>query len=398
MSGSRLAFGFALALVALAPACKHDGATPTKDAPATGTNDAWVAPPPSASAASSTSVSSADASATPDPYAELPPIDEDGASVILADRIAGFSSDDKYLGWQISTCDPCPSEFHFRGPGAAPVDLFYHWDPGADGTLPADVAEKRRKAADGAVDARLKSLAADKVEAGRKLRGPFPYPDLIFHVTTGQTSRAGTVALLFGAHVASEPANLSVHPIRIELGPHEMLGKMSPEERARIAKLPPAERAKAQKDWDDSWGMNPPRLAYANVTKDGRDIGVVAIAGGSMWFETGGSARMSAAAFAAEIYEQTGHRRLDANDAAGAAVWLAKAEAAKPDDPRFSYELATALARQKDPKTKDALDRALAHAGGASNASSATAAMKQRIRGDAAFDGVRNEPWFADLR
>jgi hypothetical protein len=366
-------------------ACNHADGGATKDVRPT---DAWVAPPPSASAsaAASASLSPNDASTATDPYAELPPIDATDSNLGLGARVAGYSSDDKYLGWEISTCDPCPSEFHFRGPGVPAIDLRYHYDPAADGELPADVAEKKRKAVDDAVDARLRALGIAKVPAGRTLRGPFPYPDLVFHVTT-VSSQNGTVALLFGAHVSSEPSDLAVHPIRIDIGPHPMLGSIPKEERARIAKLPPAERAKAQKEWDDQWEMRAPELAYANVTKDGRELGVVAIASGTMWYEAAGSARMETAAFAAQIYEEVGLRHAKAGDPTTAARWLAKAEAAEPTA-RSAYELAAALARAKDPKAKDALERALGR----------DPRLKAKLRTDSDFDGVRSEPWFVDFR
>lgn len=378
----------AVSLLVLA-ACKHDAVPAAAERPTTNASDAWVAPPPSASAAAS-ATATADGGVT-NPYAELPPIETKDSSLLLTDRIAGYSKDDKYLGFEISTCDPCPSEFHFTGPGVPAIDLHYRYDPGADGDLPADVAEKKRKAEDDAVNRKLASLGVTKIPEGRTLRGPFPYPDLVFSTTSGQTSRPGTVALMFGAHVASEPANLAIYPIRIELGPHPMLGAMPAAERARIAKLPADEKAKAQKEWDDQWGMSPPVLAYANVTKDGRELGVVALASGSMWFEAGATARMSVAAFVGQVYNDTGMRRHKAADYSAAAGWFEKAEAAKPDESLFSYNLACAYAQRKDPRAKDALARALQRAG------ADAANVKARARKDGDFEAVRAESWFADL-
>ncbi|CAN5763495.1 hypothetical protein BH09MYX1_BH09MYX1_14880 [soil metagenome] len=374
-------FGLALA------ACKKD--SPAKPYTVMTSVDAWIAPPP-ASAASA--IAAGVDAGPPDPYAELPAID--AGSPMLADRKAGYSKDDKYLGFEISVCDPCPSEFHFTGPGVPAVDVHYHYDPANDGNLAHDAAEKRAKANDDAVDRKLQELGIDAAKDGRVLRGPFPYPDIVFATTAAQgaqSSQKGTVALLFGGHVASEPKSTASYPMRIEVGAHPMYDAMPATERARIAKLPPAERDKAMSDWHAQFGMSPPVLAYVNVTKDGREIGVVAVASGSMWFEAGAVGRMNASAFAAKIYDDTGMRRQKAQDFTGAAIWFEKAESAKPDESLYSYDLACAWAKAKDPRAKDALDRAITRAG------SGAAAMKARAQKDADFDAVRADPWFASL-
>ena len=51
--------------------------------------------------------------------------------------------------------------------------------------------------------------------------------------------------------------------------------------------------------------LHDPVVTFANVTKDGRDIGVVAVATGIMWYETAGVARLPARELAARVYNDT---------------------------------------------------------------------------------------------
>lgn len=380
--------------IAVLAGCKRSPPAPTVLAERSAV-EAGVAAPGSTSTSSTASSSAAPAASSGDPFADVAPPDVDDEVTLpkVVGRKVGFSADDRYLGFEISTCDPCPAEFHFTSPSAPPVDLHYRWDPASDGNLPADVAEAKRKAQDDAVDRTLTSMGIQKLPSARVLRGPFAYPDLRFAWTTGSSSRPGVVALLFGARVAGEPTTGAIYPIRIELGPHPAMNGMPAEEKARIAKLPPAEKAKAMKDWEDQFGMSPPRLAYANVTKDGREIGVVALASGAMWYEAGATARMTTSAFVAQVYNDTGMRKHRAKDFVSAAALFEKAEAASTEDPLFPYNLACAWAEVSDPRAKDALTRALAKAG------PKAPAMKARARDDADFAGLRarREPWFDEL-
>lgn len=250
--------------------------------------DAAARPADASSADAARGASSLDASSpSPGPYGELPEVDP-----MLAQRVAGYSKDDRYLGYAISTCDPCPTELHFVPKAGPELSFSYFYQP----DLPNDVQERRRKAHDADVDRRLTALGVAKVEEGRALRGPFP-ADLRFAVKSTRDDAKGTVTLHFGARASAGPA---VYPMRVVLGPHPMF-EPPKDVRAGMAKLSEAERARATKDWRDQWPMSDPELAYANVTRDGKEIGVVAVARGSMWFEAGAVLRMPVDRFVAEV-------------------------------------------------------------------------------------------------
>ena len=266
-------------------------------------------------------------------YSELAPSEN------LSERVVGFSKDDAYLGFTISTCDPCPDEFHFVSPTQPPLDLAYHYDPANDDGSAA--AEERAKKDDEAVERHLKELGATPAKEGRALRGPFPHPDLTFATMSSRDDATGKVALLFGAHVDGDAA---VYPVRIELGPHPMF-EMPKDERDKLASLPPAECDKALADWHEQFPMGDAQLAYANVTRDGRELGVVAIAGGAMWYEAGAVARVSVASFVARVYDETGARHLAAKDFPRAAELFDEAAAATPGDARIARHAACARAR-----------------------------------------------------
>jgi hypothetical protein len=232
-----------------------------------------------------------------DPYVGLPSLDVGEPLTFMVGRRVGFSADDRYLGFEISTCDPCPAQFHFKGNGVKSIDFAYFYDP----PLPEDERERRQKKHDADVEKKLAELGPAKAEDGRILRGPFPYPDLTFASKTWRDERTGKVTLLFGARVGTRAP---VYPIRIELGPHPMF-KPPKEVVDGFAKLTPAERAEELRQWQDGFKMYDPVLAYANVTKDGKDIGVVAIAGGNMWYEAGDVARMPVRKFVAHVRGET---------------------------------------------------------------------------------------------
>jgi hypothetical protein len=313
-----------------------------------------------------------------DPYAEVPVLDN-GGTLLLPERIVGFSSDDRYLGYEISVCDPCPSEFHFRGPGRPPIDLKYFWDPSLD----EEVAEKRRKAEDAFVEKKLTALGATPAKLGKKLRGPFPYRDLVFAAKDSRDA-SQRVSLLVGAHLPDEEP---VFPMRIELGMHPMRTSVKPTD-PQFSHLPPAERDKQVAEVIAGFDFNEAQLAYINVTKDGREIGAVAEVSGSYWFENGGIARMPTGSFVAQIYNDTGMRKLTKNDNGAAANLFAKAEAADPESPVHAYNLACAAARLRDATRAElALARAIKKRD----------AYRERARHDHDFDGVRSDPWFVAL-
>lgn len=313
-----------------------------------------------------------------DPYAEVPALDA-MTGILLPERIVGFSKDDRYLGYELSTCDPCPSEFHFRAASGPGIDLSYFYDP----TLDEDVAEKRRKRQDAEVDAKLLALGAEKASAGKKLRGLFPYPDLVFAAKDTRDA-AKRVTLLVGAHL---PGKEPVFPMRIELGPHPMRTHVKSTD-AQFAHLPPAEREAAVAEVLEGFDLHEAQLAYINVTKNGREIGAVAEASGTMWFEVGGVARMPTASFVAQVYNDTGMRELAKDENAVAADLFAKAEAARPEAAIHAYNLACATARLHDAaRAAPALERAIAR----------SPSFRDQARRDHDFDGVRGEPWFVAL-
>lgn len=301
------------------------------------------------------------------PYAEMP---EPTAGVLGSDRVVGFSKDDRYLGFEYTTCDACPTEYRFRGPGVPEVHFSEFWGPALD----EEVAAKKRAVAEANVAKQLGLLGPEHADRSRFLRGPFPYPDLVFAAKPTRDPKE-RVGLLVGAHV---PGEEPVFPLRIELGTHPMRGRPIP--------TWPGQKPQSREAFDAEFTMQDPELAYVNVTRDGTELGAVAMASGTMWFETGGVARMSAAAFAAQIYNDTGIRKLAAKENRAAAALFAKAEAAKPDAV-FAYNLACALAREDDASAEAPLARAIAR----------SASYRERARKDADFERVRAAPWFTKL-
>lgn len=301
------------------------------------------------------------------PYAEMPAF---GLGIVSAERVVGFSKDDRYLGYEVAPCDPCMGQFHFRGPGVPPIDFAWFQDPSLD----EEAATRKRAIEDAKVEKQLALLGAEHADKGRVLRGPFPYPELTFAARPTRDANE-RVGLLVGAHV---PGEEPVFPLRIDIGPHPMRGGAIPTE--------PGMKKYTREEWDAQWTMQDPELAYVNVTRSGKELGAVAMAGGAMWFENGGVARMPAAAFAAQVYNDTGMRKLTAKENRAAAALFAKAEAAKPDAV-FAYNLACALAREDDAAAEAPLARAIAK----------SAAYRTRARKDTDFERVRAAPWFTKL-
>lgn len=70
----------------------------------------------------------------PWPLSELPLCDEEYLGT-FGPRVGGFSNDDRYLGYEISTCDPCPSEFTFVSPRAPAISMSYFYAPQLDSSI-----------------------------------------------------------------------------------------------------------------------------------------------------------------------------------------------------------------------------------------------------------------------
>ncbi len=125
------------------------------------------------------------------------------------------------------------------------------------------------------------------------------------------------------------------------------------------------------------------------MTKDGADIGAVAIARGSSWFEAGATSRMSTAAFVGQVYNDTAMRRhLSHEPHEDAADLFAKAEAARPEEPAILVQsrlLARTETRSRSPKLRSA------------ERSRRAARASPRAQKDGDFDAVRSEAWFTKL-
>lgn len=264
-----------------------------------------------------------------DPFGELTTSSHGGETP--PERHVGFSEDDRYLGYEIAPCEGCPTTFTLEAASGPPLHV---------GLGEADGAARLPKGG-----------------GSRVLRGPFPYPDLVFATASALEEAAGTVMLRFGAHLPNEAP---VFPLAIVLGPH-----------------PRGER------------MGEPVLAYANVTKDGSEIGAVAIARGGSSVEFGGAARMKTAQFAAKVYAETGLRHHRRNDLKRAVVLFEKADQAFPENALHTYNLACAYARLGDARAQATLERAVARGGDA---------IAERAAKDPDFERVRGAAWFAKYR
>lgn len=177
-------------------------------------------------------------------------------------RVIGFSADDTYLGYEFSSCDPCPQEYDFVSPNKPPLRFGYLWDP-AHAHEPG--YEARRKKHDDAVDAKVKQLSPDTYDPPFTLRGPFPYPDLAFAYEVERDDAKGIVIVRMGLRVQGEDPVL---PIRLVLGPHPMR-KPRAEDIRTWARLPKDEREKALREYEANFGVSEPDVVYMNVTKDG---------------------------------------------------------------------------------------------------------------------------------
>lgn len=97
--------------------------------------------------------------------------------------------------------------------------------------------------------------------------------------------------------------------------------------------------------------------------------------------------RMRAVSLAALVFNDTGMVHHKKKEWARSAELFTRAVYADPSKELFAYNLACALAEQKDPRAEAALRHAIAVGG---------PAVKQRALADADFAGVKNEAWFVD--
>lgn len=124
------------------------------------------------------------------------------------------------------------------------------------------------------------------------------------------------------------------------------------------------------------------------LSPDGRELGIVGGFFCMEWCDAFEVRRIPTVRFAAMVFNDTGMRHHEKKDFVGSAALFTKAVHADPTFPIAAYNLACALARTNDPKTKDALQFAI-RAGGEG--------VKARAKTDADFAAVRGEAFFKDL-
>lgn len=280
----------------------------------------------------------------------------------------------------ISTCDPCPLSCTFDD-GKHQTVLSYFDSTGMAGlqNLSDDRIEKLRAAHDKKLDDRLARLDLSvprdlPLARGDRapLRGPFGYDDLTFALEPIPDPGDGSVGVAFGARIDGEAPVLSQ---RIVLPPHPMRGQ-APKD---------AQSAEARAEWNAQWTMTPPDL-FVDVSRDGKELGLIAMSSGAMWYEASTTRRLSTAAFAAHVYAETARAARRRGATERAAELFAKAAAAHPSEWTFGYERAEALATLHDPRAEQALDEAVRRGGPSAVA---------RARSAPAF---ATEAWFAKWR
>jgi hypothetical protein len=134
----------------------------------------------------------------------------------------------------------------------------------------------------------------------------------------------------------------------------------------------------------------PPHFAVMNgltLSPDGTELGIVAHFFCGEYCDTFANKRIGLRSLASLVYNDTGHRFHQKGEFSRAADLFQKAVAADPEAKLPAYNLACAWARQKDPRTKDALSHAISRD---SNA-------RTRAKTDKDFDNVRSEAWFSEL-
>lgn len=128
--------------------------------------------------------------------------------------------------------------------------------------------------------------------------------------------------------------------------------------------------------------------AYLNglaLSPDGRDLGFLVFVRNPSHGSSFAAVRMPATAFAARVFNDTGMLHHTKKEWKRAGELFLRAVHADPTQERFAYNLACALAREKDARAEVALQHAVARGGDA---------VRTRARKDADFEAVRAEPWF----
>ena len=287
-----------------------------------------------------TGAPSCDGIALPKSVARLGCPDRTADTSEMASRPTGFSRDGTLIGGCVSSCDPCPLSCVFRAKDRTVRAFSDYYAPVnararviETSALPEAEKERRlealSKSESDAFSKKVAALGLDRGPPGRPLSGPFPYDDLALVAKGEVDPKLGQATLHFGAAVDGEEP---VYPIHIVLPPHPMWnGALSLDQKA-LAKLAPKARAKAVADaraqLRAEFTLREPEVAYADMTKDGAELGVVALVTGPMWYENAESARMPTRAFVAKIYEETAARRAGRGDTEGGAKLRAKAIAA----------------------------------------------------------------------
>jgi tetratricopeptide (TPR) repeat protein len=280
--------------------------------------------------------------------------------------VIGFTKDDTYLGYQVSRCDPCPAEFEFESSTKPRIHLGYRTSNQFNPLIESESAfEVRLKAHNDGVDAKLAALGVERNSDAYTLRGPFPFPDLAFAYRVSLDTVKGTEIVSMGLRVKGEDPVL---PVRLVLGPNIAFNSSSSKDALQLST-----------DID---------AIYANVTKDGSDIGFVANVHGVMWTDFAAMARRKTADLVSQTYNETGLRYHTAGKYEKGVYYFEKAVAVAPKSALVHYNLACGYARAGDSRAEANLKRAILLGG---------AQTKARAKKDEDFTSVRESPWFRAL-
>ncbi len=218
-------------------------------------------------------------------YSELPPLDD-----VIPTQLAGrnfWSTKTARILAMKSRRRSVPARVPLRGAGQVAHRAQLLESIGRASRAPKQEAERRRRNWTPRSTQRLASLGIEHASTGRVLRGPFPDTSLRFAIQASDADKTtGKVTLSFGAHLPGAPAIFPAPPRRRP--PLDV--RVRATERRQLYKG--AARDKALAEFREQFLMDPPVLAYANVTDDGPTLGLIAIANGSLWFEAATVARM----------------------------------------------------------------------------------------------------------
>jgi tetratricopeptide (TPR) repeat protein len=216
-----------------------------------------------------------------------------------------------------------------------------------------------------AIEAKLTNLGVERNPAPYTLRGPFPFPDLAFAYQVSLDTAKGTEIVSMGLRVKGEEPVL---PVRLVLGPNDAFNSSTNKNEMQLTT-----------DID---------AIYANVTKDGSEIGFVANAHGMMWTDFAALARRKTTDLVSQTYNGTALRYHKAGKYEKGVFYFEKAASVAPTSALLHYNLACGYARAGDSKAEPSLKRAIQLGG---------AATKARAKKDEDFTSVRESPWFKAL-